>query len=80
MVFKDYKFKKYTDLNIKNLLSKCFNEIMKVNNLKFLCLNLVQHMLHQIKAQQFLPDLALYQQVPSQVLKKIVKFKDFSTC
>ena len=35
----------------------------------------MQHMLHQIKAQQFYNDLGLYQ---STVLQKIVEFKDFS--
>ena len=41
-----------------------------------LWLYLVQHMLHQIKAQQFHTDLVLYQQC--YVLLKIVEFKDFS--
>ena len=41
-----------------------------------MCLYLVQHMLHQIKAQQFYNDLGLYQLC--QVLQKIVEFKDFS--
>ena len=30
-------------------------------SIKLLCLYLVQHMLHQIKAQQFYTDLGLYQ-------------------
>ena len=38
-----------------------------------LCLNLVQHMLHQIKAQQFYHDLGLYQLC--YVLQKIDEFK-----
>ena len=42
-----------------------------------LCLYLVQHLLHQIKAQQFYTDLVLYQQCL--VLLKIVEFNDFST-
>ena len=44
--------------------------------MKLLCLYLVQHLLHQIKAQQFYTDLDLYQQ--SKVLQKIEEFKDFS--
>ena len=32
-------------------------------SIKLLCLYLVQHMLYQIKAQQFYTDLGLYQQV-----------------
>ena len=43
---------------------------------KLLVLYLVQHMLHQIKAQQFHTDFGLYQQC--KVLQKIVEFKDFS--
>ena len=31
-------------------------------SIKLLWLYLVEHMLHQIKAQQFYPDLGLYQQ------------------
>ena len=31
-------------------------------SMKLLCLYLVQHLLHQIKAQQFYTDLDLYQQ------------------
>ena len=42
----------------------------------YLCLYLVQHMLHQIKAQHFYTDFGLYQL--SYVLQKIVEFKDFS--
>ena len=37
---------------------------------------LVQHMLHQIKAQHFYTDLGTYQQC--KVLQKIEEFKDFS--
>ena len=45
-------------------------------SIKLLCLYLVQHMLHQIKAQQFYTDLDPYQQCL--VLQTIVEFKDFS--
>ena len=45
-------------------------------SVKLLCLCLVQHLLHQIKAQQFYTDLDLYQQC--EVLQKIKEFKDFS--
>ena len=41
-----------------------------------LCLYLVQHMLHQIKAQQFYTDLGLYQQCLVQ--QKIVKIQGLS--
>ena len=45
--------------------------------MKLLCLYLVQHLLHQIKAQQFFTDLDdLYQQC--KVEQKIEEFKDFS--
>ena len=37
---------------------------------------MVQHLLHQMKAQQFYTDLGLYQQ--RKVPQKIVEFKDFS--
>ena len=37
---------------------------------------MVQHMLHQIKTQQFYTDLVFYQLC--EVLHKIVEFKDFS--
>ena len=43
--------------------------------MKLLCLYLVQHLLHQIKAQQFYIDLDHYQR--RSVLQKI-EFKDFS--
>ena len=43
---------------------------------KLLCLYLVQHMMHKIKAQQFYTDLGLYQQC--YVSQKIVKFKNYS--
>ena len=49
--------------------------VLKIS-IKLLCLYLVQHMLHQIKAQQFYNDFGLYQLCL--VLQKIVKFKDFS--
>ena len=45
-------------------------------SMKLLCLYLVQHLLHQIKVQQFYTDLDLYQQC--KVLQKIEEFKDFS--
>ena len=45
-------------------------------SMKLLCLYLVQHWLHQIKAQQFYAGLDLYQQL--EVLQKIEEFKDFS--
>ena len=45
-------------------------------SIKLLCLCLVQHLLHQIKAQQFYTDLDLYQQC--KVLQKIEEFKVFS--
>ena len=43
-------------------------------SMKLLCLYLVQHLLHQIKAKQFYFNLDLYQQLSS---KKIEEFKDF---
>ena len=45
-------------------------------SIKLLCLYFVQHLQHQIKAQQFYTDLDLYQQCS--VLQKIEEFKDFS--
>ena len=36
-------------------------ETMEKISIKLLCLYLVQHMLHKIKAQQFYNDLGLYQ-------------------
>ena len=48
--------------------------VLKIS-IKLLCFNLVQHMLHQIKAQQFYNDLGLYQLW--QVLQKIVDFRTF---
>ena len=45
-------------------------------SIKLLCLYLVQHMLHQIKAQKFYTDLDLNQQCLVQ--QKIVEFKLFS--
>ena len=45
-------------------------------SMELLCLNLVQHLLHQIKAQQFYTDLDLHQQCKN--LQKIEEFKDFS--
>ena len=41
-----------------------------------MCLYLMQHLLHQIKAQQLYTDLNLNQQCS--VLQKIKEFKDFS--
>ena len=46
------------------------------NSIKLLCLYLVLHLLHQIKAQHFYTDLNLYQQCL--FLQKIEEFKDFS--
>ena len=73
---------KNTDLSVKILLRKCLTEIMEKLvqlfykiSIKSLCLYLVQHMLHKIKAQQFYNDLGLYQMY--QNLQKIVEFKDF---
>ena len=51
-------------------------EISTRKFIKLLCLYLVQHLLHQIKAQPFYTDLDLYQQC--QFLQKIEEFKDFS--
>ena len=45
-------------------------------SIKLLCLYLAQHLLHQIKAQQFYSDLDFYQLC--QFLQKIEEFKDFS--
>ena len=45
-------------------------------SMKLLCLYLVQHLLHQIKAQQFYTDLDLYEQC--KILQKTEEFKDFS--
>ena len=57
---------KTTDLSVRILLHKCETVIMEKlvleNYQKLLRLYLVQHMLHQIKAQQFYTDLVLYQQ------------------
>ena len=54
---------KNPDLSVKILLQKCSTEIMEKlvleNNIKLLCLYLVQHLLHQIKAHQFYSDLDL---------------------
>ena len=65
--FKDLKLMKNTDLSVQIPLQKCYTEIMgdsstgnKIENrIKLVCLYLVQHMLHQIKAQQFYTDLGL---------------------
>ena len=66
-VFKDLKLMKNTDLSVKILLQKCNTEIMETPkywkiSIKLLCLYLVQHLMHQLKAQQFYTDLSLYQQ------------------
>ena len=57
---------KNTDLSVKILLQKCPAERMEKlvlkNEYKIVVLYLVQHMLHQIKAQQYYTDLDLYQQ------------------
>ena len=51
--------------------------VLEKSYIKLLCLYLVQHLLHQIKAQQFYTDLDFYQQC--KVLQEIEEFKDFST-
>ena len=60
---------KNPDLSVNILLQKCLTEIMETlvleNEYKIVVpihVYLVQHMLHQIKAQQFYTDLGLYQQ------------------
>ena len=54
---------KNTDLSRNILLQKCFNVIMEKlvleNQYKIVVLFLVQHMLHQIMAQQFYNDIIL---------------------
>ena len=64
---------KNTDQSVKILRQKCLTETMETLvheiSIKLMWLYLVQHMLHQIKAQQFYTDLGLQQ--------KIVEFKDF---
>ena len=49
-------------------------EICTRISIKLSCLYLVQHLLHQIKVQQFYADLDLFQQC----LQKIEEVKDFS--
>ena len=51
-------------------------KLVLIISIKLLCLYLVQHLLHQIRAQQFYSNLDLYQQ--SQLLQKREAFKDFS--
>ena len=57
---------KNPDLSVRILLQKCQTEIMEKLVLKMciklLCLYLVQHMLHQIKALQFYIGLGLNKQ------------------
>ena len=57
---------KNTDLSVKIRLQKCKIEKMETLllkiNIKLLCLYLVQHILHQIKAQHVYTDFGLYQQ------------------
>ena len=57
---------KNPDLSVKILLQKCEPEKMEKLlleiSIKLLCLYLVQHLLHQRKAQHFYTDLDLYQQ------------------
>ena len=54
-----------TDLYFELLLRECLTEIMKIlvfeKSKKLLCLYLVQHMLHQIKTQQFYTNLGFHQ-------------------
>ena len=45
-------------------------------SIKLLCIYLVQHMLHLIKAQKFYSNLGIYQQCYDP--QKIIEFKDFS--
>ena len=63
--FQGLKFMKNTDLSVEILLQRCLTELMEKwvlkISIKMLCLHLVQHMLHQIKAQQFYTDFGLYQ-------------------
>ena len=58
-VFKDLKLMKNTEI----LSQKCLTEIMETLvheiSIELMCLYLVQHLLHQIKAQQFYTDLSL---------------------
>ena len=61
-VLKNYKFMKNTHLNVQNLLQDIGEIIVLKISIKLLCFYLVQHMLHQIKAQQFYTDLDSYQQ------------------
>ena len=58
---------KNTDLSVKNSTSEMLDwdngsHLYWKISIKLLCLYLVQHMLHQIQAQQFYTDLGLYQQ------------------
>ena len=59
-VFKGLKLMKNTDLSVQILLQKCLTEVMETLvleiSIKLLCFYLVQHKLHQIKAQQFYTD------------------------
>ena len=68
-----------TDLNVKvyfrNARPRYWRHLYWKISSKLLCLYLVQHMLHQIKAQQFYTDLGLYQQCL--VIQK-GEFRDFS--
>ena len=71
---------KNMDLHVKILLQKCWSPLLKIlfleNKYKIVVPYSVQHMLHQIKAQEFYTNLGIYQQCS--VLQKIVEFKDFS--
>ena len=59
-VFKDYKFMKNIDLHFKIKLCKYINKHQNTR-IKLLCLYLVQHMLHKVKAQQFYSAFGLHQ-------------------
>ena len=71
---------KNTDLHLKILLQKRKIPLLKIldleNKYKIVCLYLVQHLLHQIKAPQFYTDLDLQKQC--WILLYMVKFKEFS--
>ena len=58
---------KNTDLHIKILILKCWSPLLKIlvleNQCKIMCLYLVQHILHQIKAPQFYTVLGLQKTV-----------------
>ena len=51
-----------TDFDTKLIYPFFLKKKAGIISTKLLCLYLVQHLLHQIKAQQFYSDLDLYQQ------------------